>query len=97
MTEDLRINGLDYILNYPNFALGITDTGESYSKIFVEVKRITNKTTKETKELLSSPLPIIIKKGTKRNLISDSILLDKLGATCVIIFIDEYDQMHWKT
>jgi hypothetical protein len=86
---------LDYILDYPNFALGIIDVGESYAKVFVAVKSITNKTTKETKELLDSPPPIIVKKGTKRSLISDSILLDKLGATNAIIFIDEEGKIHW--
>jgi hypothetical protein len=86
---------LDYILDYPDFALGIINIGEFYAKVFIAVKTITNKTTKETKELLDSPSPIIIKKGTKRSLIADSILLDKLGATNVIIFIDQDGEMHW--
>jgi hypothetical protein len=93
--QDSQDTTLDYILDHPNFALGIIDIGNSYAKVFVEVKRIANKTTKETKELLDSPLPIIIKKGMKRSLISDSILLKELGASCVIIFINEKGEMHW--
>jgi hypothetical protein len=92
---DEEVDDLDFILNYANYALGILSIGENYAKVFVAVKQMLELNTKQTKELLETPFPIILKRGVKRTLVRDSIQLEKIGVDVAIIFIDDNGEMNW--
>jgi hypothetical protein len=60
--------------------LAITDIGSSFIKVFVAVKEITGESTVGTKKVMESPIPIIIKYGSRMSLNSDAIRLEEAGA-----------------
>jgi hypothetical protein len=92
--KNSNIDEFDFLLEYPNYVLAILDIGPFFAKAFVTVKQITNKTTKETKELLESPSPIIVMKGTKRSLNSYSVQLNNIGVINIIALMDRDGKIH---
>jgi hypothetical protein len=93
--ESSNFDKFEHLLEYPHYVLLITDIGPSFAKAFVAVKQITNKTTKETKELFDSPFPMIVMEGTKRSLNSYAIQLNEIGVTNTIGLIDKHGELHW--
>jgi ribosomal protein L7/L12 len=71
-----------------NHVLAITDVGSSFPKVFVAVKEITGKSTKEAKEIMDSRMPIVILRGTKMELIQKSIRLEEAGAKVEFFLTD---------
>jgi ribosomal protein L7/L12 len=63
-----------------NYILAITEIGDSFPKVFVAVKEVTGKSTKEAKEIMDSRIPIVILHGSKRGLNSKAIRLQEAGA-----------------
>ena len=66
-------------VHYDLYNLVLVDVGPNFAKILLEVKLLTGKSTREVGALLKSDRPVILQ-GPKRELVVDSVKLEKLGA-----------------